>query len=381
MARIGFVADVHIGNHKKHGGEMVSGVNERCRLTLKALADACRLASQKGCERLYVAGDLFDNTRPSPQLIRAVQEIFQGECPPVTLLMGNHDQVSMNDGDNALGPMQPVCQVVESPCITMSDDAKLEIWLVPFQPGDARKWLPSVLSGLEGGDSGGHSSSQPPPSDEPAARVLAFHLGISDTSTPAFLQKAHDAIGVDQLKELCEKHNISYVFSGNWHDRKTWAGPNGPIFQTGALVPTGWDNPGLEPYGTLGIIDSEEGLSYEIIPGPRFVKAKQSDKVQEIVDAANEAGHKLYLQIVVDPTMVREYSQESREMVQAGSLNAVQVVPDHKVAKENAKKSAGAARSVDTLEEAINEYVKTLTIPEGLSAEDVIGKAKELLST
>ena len=381
MARIGFVADVHIGNHKKHGGEMVSGVNERCRLTLKALADACRLASQKGCERLYVAGDLFDNTRPSPQLIRAVQEIFQGECPPVTLLMGNHDQVSMNDGDNALGPMQPVCQVVESPCITMSDDAKLEIWLVPFQPGDARKWLPSVLSGLEGGDSGGHSSSQPPPSDDPITRVLAFHLGISDTSTPAFLQKAHDAIGVDQLKELCEKHNISYVFSGNWHDRKTWAGPNGPIFQTGALVPTGWDNPGLEPYGTLGIIDSEEGLSYEIIPGPRFVKAKQSDKVQEIVDAANEAGHKLYLQIVVDPTMVREYSQESREMVQAGSLNAVQVVPDHKVAKENAKKSAGAARSVDTLEEAINEYVKTLTIPEGLSAEDVIGKAKELLST
>lgn len=386
MARVAWVADVHIGNHKRHGGDMVSGINERCRKTLAALKAACLRAKERGCERLFVAGDLFDNTRPSPQLIRAVQEIFEGDCPPVTLLLGNHDQVSTNSGDNALGPLAPICTVVDKTCTWVSADAKLQIWLVPFQPGDARKWLPSAISGLEGRGSGlGNStlsSSQPPPSDkEQTTRVLAFHLGISDSDTPAFLQKAHDAVPVSQVTELCEQYGIHHVFSGNWHDRKVWPSPSGgSIFQTGALVPTGWDNPGIAPYGTLGILDSEEGMSFDIIPGPRFVKLKQADKVQETIDYAKELGHDLYVELTVEHNVVRECKQDAKALVQSGDVTAIQVVPDHKEAQSAAKASASAARSPDTLEEAINQYLKTQPLPEGVTVMEVLAKAKELLA-
>ena len=90
MTRIAFVGDVHVGNHKKFSGEMKKGINERCENVLYALSSAVNKAKAEKAETLVILGDLFDNPRPSPQMIMRVQEII--EQIPTIILAGNHDQ-------------------------------------------------------------------------------------------------------------------------------------------------------------------------------------------------------------------------------------------------------------------------------------------------
>ncbi len=287
--RFAFVADVHLGNHKRHGGQVTASINERCRLALEVFDDAICRAQKLGADEFIVAGDLLHRHDAHPQLVSETLKIIQTRKDiGCTLMLGNHEHVSTDEGDNALAPFHTVAQVDEEPSCWEFDssDGQVDTLLtVPFRPGVvADDWLPEEVDKLLEG--------------KPASRrMLAIHMGIKDDTTVPWLKDSPAAVDVEVLFSLVQKHDLMAVFAGDWHDHRAWRAPGGaPIIQLGALVPTGWSNPGLDGYGTLAMLDTETGqLHIEHLPGPRFVKLDIDEKPPK------RGRNKLFVQVVPHP--------------------------------------------------------------------------------
>ena len=349
-----FVADVHLHNHRKFGGPFVGGLNERCRDIVAALRKATELS--RGSDAFIVLGDLFDTTKPTPQMITAVMSALLDGHPNTLLLVGNHDQVSTYSGDHAMAPlgMLPNVTVVERPG-KFIESSCTPLAVVPFRPGDAKSWLREDLSSM--GDLKGYT--------------VCVHLGVMDGETPHYLKEVHDAIHVDLLLELQEEFGFASVIAGNWHHHQVWDFENLKVVQTGALVPTGFDNPGLTGYGTVGELCAGK-FSRQEVPGPRFVKC--SDKSE--LSKAFESKHKVIARWTVPPSQLNSAIEEVASEFPAGR---VEVIPDDAIARTNARKAAIAARSADTLEHALEAFVSSMDIPEGVSPQDVIQLARVYL--
>ena len=277
MTALAFVADVHVGNPKQHGGPLSCGVNRRGEYVLAALQAAVHQANGAQAA-LVVLGDLFDTVRPEAQLIARVQEIFRTADKTPICLLGNHEMVSTTPGDHSLAPLKPVATIVEKPTLLRVRDARglspIDLICIPFQPGPAVEWLPAALTaGVQG---------EPPKLGSPVSpvKVLALHLGLQDDATAAFLKGAHDSVPISLVEKLAVQHGITHVFAGNWHDHRLWKFPTLRVEQMGALFPTGWNNPGID-YGYLTVL-SYQGEEERRIEGPRFVSVSTLKGVEEL---------------------------------------------------------------------------------------------------
>ena len=269
-----FVADVHVGNHKRWGGPVVSGLNSRAKEIVDALANAVKFANDKG-EPLVVLGDLFDTATPSPQMVWAVGEVLN-KANKCYVLLGNHEYRSAATGDHALKPLGwlPDVVVIDEP--TLIDD----VLFIPYQSGPACEWLPEVLASF----------------DERELRdrvkpAVCLHLGIADDETPPWLKGSHDSITIDQLTSLSKRYGFREVYAGNWHKHQTWdcylvgLSENLRVVQVGALVPTGFDNAGLTGYGSL-VTRNADRVDRVEVDSVRYI---MSDDIDEISRAfANE---------------------------------------------------------------------------------------------
>ena len=382
--KIAWIADTHVGNHRLLGGPLEAGVNYRCQLVVAALANAVQQAVNEGCTHLIGCGDLFDAANPAPQVVAAVQRVLvRGEALglEIILLKGNHDIVTEAGGDHALGPLERQALIVESPQRVQLEQRRpdpeqpgarrrvldsVELWAVPFQPGAAAEWLPSVLAGMQGDSSKG----SPPASPQ---RILALHLGLQDGKTPPWLQGAHDSIEVEVLADLLEKHGIRWCFAGNWHEPQQWEfhgpndeGPRSQVTQVGCTAPTGWDNPGLK-YGTMAILDTGTGKLPRIleVPGPRFVASASE------AESAVKKGCQVFVRLK-DGT-----PEEAAAAVKAGAQH-VEVRVDDGEAQAQLRTAAALARSADNVDEAVANYVATMPISPELRAE-VLARVKRFL--
>lgn len=365
--RLALVADPHVGNHKRHGGEAVSGINRRCRLTIDALSAAARIAERRKAV-LVVCGDLFDTSRPEPQVVAAVQEALRSV--KTVVLRGNHDTVSEAPGDHALGPLEPVATVVEVPTFVMPGVVAL-----PFRPHPVKEWFDAALAEFAPMLGG----------------VAVAHFGIEDADTPPWLRGAQDSAHADHVLGVLRKHKFAALFVGNWHNHKHWGGSADPlVVQVGTLCPTGWDNLGLVGYGKVVVYDTED-RSWEAVevPGPRFVKVRGRGALADLVDSPGvENAAPLFVQFlsppgeaVDDPEQVRSFLH--RKLYAAGKLSndgiVVEVVPDEGDALVAARTAATAAKSAVTLEEAIDGFAGAMELPEGVVAEDVKARARRYL--
>ena len=270
--RVAFVGDVHIANHKKFGGVIEKGINDRCRLVLNSLLHAYVKAEESGVDTMVILGDLFDSPRVSPQIIAETQKIV-GILPTI-ILCGNHDQFSDAPEDNALAPLSPVAEIVDSPDII--EVAKgVDLLLVPYQKGKCSDWLKEHTQNLL-------------KQSKNDTRILAFHAGISDEHTPYFLKDSDASIPIERVFDICREGDIEHVFAGHWHNKKVWGlhnstnGKRHTVFQAGALVPTGFNNPGRD-YGVLyEYLAHKNQIERSRIPGPRFVKFSLEDGISEL---------------------------------------------------------------------------------------------------
>lgn len=272
------VADVHTGNHQVFGGKTTAGINQRCRYVLDTINKVDALALQQKA-KLVVAGDLFDKATPDPRIVAAVRDALDLQEPygitgsyvrpllPV-IVAGNHDAVSSNKDDHCLNTLKPAT-------IVGAGESRIEgsVIFVGYKPGvDGYTYMCDTLSQLA------ESLARMPQ----APRLLVIHLGIEDEQTPPWLRGAQDSIKLDDLVKLCLNHGITHVAAGNWHERKEWVQSGVHVIQVGALVPTGFDNPGPTGYGTALIWDGQD-FSYTELPGPRFIKVFNSTELDELV--------------------------------------------------------------------------------------------------
>lgn len=370
--KIAFVADVHLGNHKTHGGPVVASLNQRCIRAVEVFGKAVDRAAALGCAGLYVLGDLFDYQRPEAQLIYAVQRILAraGEANmhmKMCLLIGNHDMTSTTPGDHALGPLSPYASVISKPAV-IHVTPDIEVGLVPFMPGKGLDVVTAALDVLW----------PSPILPKGKTRLLGIHLGVSDDRTPPWLQESPDSITVGDLVTEAGAKGVSAVFAGNWHDRRFWKGTTvggfttPSVFQLGALVPTGWDNPGLNGYGTLGIWEDGD-VSYEELAGPRFI-ASTLDKVAVDVDVAQKLTPHVFVRVTTPPDLLAEGRAALEALGVAGDVRA-----DATEATVAARMAATVARSADTLEEALAGFVGSMTVPEGVDRKEVALLAQEYL--
>jgi len=366
---LAFVADCHVGNPKQHGGQIACGVNVRGNHILASLQAAVNLANGMS-STLVVLGDLFDTTRPEPQLIARVQEIFKTANKTPVCLLGNHEMVSTTPGDHSLAPLAPVATVVEKPTTLNFRDSrgleKVDLTCIPFQPGPAVEWLPAVLA---------EAAQDPPPpgSLAPPLRVLALHLGIQDESTAPFLRGAHDSVPLPLLKELCKKHWFKHVFAGNWHDHKLWDVSGIRIEQMGALFPTGWNNPGTD-YGNLVVLTSKGKEAFQI-PGPRFVVVRTPKDLKQLEKGVfyvrSEAPEKYEAEITERLTalqgMGKVLSWEHDRAVDGSEVAAA------RIALSDARAAAKAGG------DALAEYVEAMPLQEGVERQAVLERARHFL--
>lgn len=369
--KIAFCADVHIGNHKICGGPYSLTMNDRCRATLAVLESAAWSVSVESCDQLVVLGDLFDTECPTPQMIAATAEALSGVMSHT--LVGNHDQVSSREGDHALGWMRHSRNqgIHEKPEMFFDgENSQNAVLMVPFQVGDPTEWLLREVAQLV---------QRCAPDAIYKTRTLCIHLGLRDKEARKnpWAAKAIDAVDIEWLAELCSRHGITHVFAGNWHHAGDWTIDGVRMVQCGALVPTGWDNPGLEGYGGLVFFDTRTAeVTRHEVPGPRFVEIESTLDLMAQTEAAKALGHKLYVRSTCPPSMV---STITAVLEEATDLAGWDVVPDLTAEREGAERASRAARDQSTLVEALDSFVAELELAEGVARSAVLQRCAGFL--
>lgn len=259
--RIAVVADTHVANHKRWGGDIMGGLNRRAREAITTLTAASQGAAKLGADALVVCGDLFDNVRPTPQLVAATATALRVGSMHAFILVGNHDLASSQDNDHACASLKQIdgITVVDKPLLKQGSGVQL--LLVPYSAGVASEWLPAGISKLVSGPA--HSSEH---------RLLFTHVGIWDESTPAYMKATKDSVGIGQVRWLCEAHSIGQTFAGNWHQFTRWPRSDSYKFEVcipGTLIPHNF-NDRLD-VGSMMLVNTATGqVSKHAIPGPRF---------------------------------------------------------------------------------------------------------------
>lgn len=378
-----FVADVHVGNPSWCGGAPEAGVNRRGKLVLDSLRAAVAQARGMGARHFVVLGDLFNTSRATPQHVAAVMELLgpSAQGMAVHALLGNHDQESDAPGDNALSPLRHVgVRVHETDTVVaVTNDGRIvgELWMVPYRGGPASEWLPPAVAALHAASLRASAKRRPPV-------TLCLHLGVSDARTPVYLRGAPDSIDVDELVRVCATAGVRTVVAGNWHERRAWNRSvqvgeqlvTVDVLQVGALSPTGFNNPGLEGYGTLAWVEEDGVLRHHVAGGPRFVVVRSEQEFSALVarvrtvkltDAAGLPTHPAtFVRWVVDgdSDALEHAAGLVRTEVELGVLLGGEAVPDPNRATQRARRAVQAARHLPTIEERFNAYVGARGLPE-----------------
>lgn len=281
LVRTVFVTDVHLGNHAQCGGPVTLGQNHRCQLILQTIRKIPRDV------HLVVLGDLLDSTAEDVRILATLKALLE-EFALVTLLKGNHESFSGLVGDHSLGVLashKTSVKVVDTPrVVTVGSTA---FYCVPFQSGKGDANLKKAVDGFF------KLKDDPKIGD----KVLLLHYGIRDKGTAPWLQDAADSVGIENVFAALGMLGARWAFAGNWHSPSEWSFQTGSselkVVQVGALVPTGWDNPGWD-YGRAYSLDSS-GVRFETLPGPRFFVVTSAEELFGLVQANVEKKCNLYV--------------------------------------------------------------------------------------
>jgi hypothetical protein len=350
--RVALVADVHVGNHTIFGGPMESGLNARARDIISWLEHAETVSRREKCDLFIIAGDLFDSDEPSPTMIFWTARALCNKAAverhdKIYAVNGNHEMTSTASCHTAISPLQNSgVDTVEDWCVHNGTIA-----MVGFKPGPAVEWLPKNTPSFE---------------LSPGPKLLVIHLGLEHSGTPVHMRGHDDSIPVEVLADICNEHGFTHVAAGNWH--QAWEGVVKGVHmkQIGALVPTGFNNVGIEPYGRIAIWDSDNGFEKDfVIGGPRFLKENTLEGVASLRDL--EGG--VYDIYVHADLHLGEYP--SAQHILEG-LKSKGVVKDFKITRAKgeilkaAEETARVATSATDLDEALFDWILAMDLDPGV---------------
>lgn len=158
MIRLLHTADLHLGLKFTRGGYPPDLSRRLAARRLECLSDLVKLAGQRQCQLLVVAGDLFDTPRVPKGLVREAGAILGGFEGVVAVLPGNHDYVQGQDDplwptfSDALGERHHLLQR-ESPCDLRSQGLPLVLFpgvcTSRHSPCHTVGWVREALAALD----------------------------------------------------------------------------------------------------------------------------------------------------------------------------------------------------------------------------------------
>lgn len=340
------VADVHIWNHKRHGGALVRGINRRAQLCLDVLREAVRVANSEQA-RLIVAGDLVDSAGPiQPQLAAAIRQTLVQAWQGCRIIPGNHDMTA--DNDASLEIYETVGRNILTAQGVNFCDQKPDICTMSFDCDMFHDTIRDV-------------------------GLLVGHFGVYDDTFPPYLRSSKEAKHVDVLFAYMKERNIRCMMLGDWHGRRVWQRDGMTVMQIGALCPTGWDNPGLSGYGTVALWDTEtQEMTWRGLPGPRFCTVRSADEEAQTIEEANRLGHKLFLRRYFDGE--RPVAPEGVEAYEAIPI-AVEIAATY--ARACTRETGTIERQV-TVDALVSEWLASAATPTD-EAQVLQQKVKEYL--
>lgn len=369
ISPVAICADVHVGNHQVLGGRYEAGLNERCLEVLRALGLAVAEANRQGAHDFVVAGDLFDTARPSPQMVAAVMRVLLAFGGRVHLLRGNHDMVSEQPDDSALAPFRNLARVTvwERPGWFALPDGGV-VGMVPFQSGEAASWLPAaVQAAFEDLDV---KANLP--------RALVLHLGLRTSAhrqAGPWMKDAHDAVDVELLGELCCRHGVQDAFAGNWHglyeEENFYTAQRVVVrlHQVSALAPTGWDNPGSEPYGWVHLWPPASRVQ---VGGPRFLHRVPAEPPQN--------GERVFVRLQAKPSELDAVRLLGEQAVADQKIAAFTVEILDQEARDVARQKVELATGGGLIDKALAEHVAGLPDHTDLERAAVLATARRFIA-
>jgi DNA repair exonuclease SbcCD nuclease subunit len=316
--RFAGISDLHLWSHAAWGGHFKCGLNDRARECLRTLETA--LKALRG-HHVFVLGDVFDRVRPEPQLLEATRQALRTPGPEsVTLLVGNHDRVSAEPSDHALGPLEwpDEVQIVAVPEVIRFGEGPVthEILCVPHVPCDdfSRVLHNLVVTNFPKVSFGNLPTGR---------RILMLHAGIYDDGFPVWAKGSKGAVAEPWLRRLCGAHGISVVWAGDWHDRRIWDGPDVWIEQVGTLLPHTFGDAGADRGHVTRFDTAASECTMFQVPGPRFFEGEEN--LGTAVELAPT--HPVYYREYRPPEQIAE-RRRAIEAVSSGQFRAIEVLPE-----------------------------------------------------
>lgn len=349
MSRVGLSADFHCANHRVLGGPVVAGVNLRCRLIGETARRAFQIAADDGCDYFAILGDIFDNGKPSPEVIGVMADAIAASPIPVYVIPGNHDCSSDEVGNHALAALRKVknCRVVDEPLFLQSDG----IIFAPFSPRPPVEYFTELLERAGKG-----------------CWSLLGHVGIVGPETSEFLTNGRNIITVEQIFKL--HPNLSVFASGDFHQHVVHEGGVGAvnIVQVGALCQANFGDP--PEVGRICVLDTAALGITEIltVSGPRFIKTYFIDGVMVFPEHRPMTDCDLFYSVECPTKEDAAAAEALMEGIAAKSPDMklcgwkIELLPSTKAASEVVEAVRGAVQ----VEEALGEWAAAQPVPEAV---------------
>jgi hypothetical protein len=281
--------------------------------------------------------------------------------------------VSSAEGDHALGTLglHPGITVYEKTNYIWLEGTKTWLWFIPFRAGPASTWFKKDVDELSS-----LFEQRLAKLGKGENVVCVFHLGVSDGDTKHYMRGHDDSITVSELVSIAKNHkNIKKFVCGNWHNRQRWERkrPKLEILQVGALCPTGWDNPGVDGYGGVAVLDGlKMNLTMHETGGPRFTSYVG-------LGGISGATSDEYVEVLIPSEEKLSANHALKKLKEEGKIRGYRLRIDSTKEKAQAKRAAASTRSAENVQSALENYIKHMKVEETLQKKELLNRCREYL--
>jgi len=283
MGNVLFLGDTHFHNHRYEGGEMVSGVNRRCRELLSSVERTVALAvSKHGVEDVVQVGDYFDQCRPPAPVVEACIRMMKASGLRWHLLRGNHDAGAFGVA-SALAPMAHIegIHVYEEP--EQVEIGGTRVAMVPYVSHSVLEALEMSLAAIQGADK------------------IVMHYGVVENATRPDQITERDILRFLDRRGVRTNPDVlgQMIISGHEHGSRTVIRhrPDSLVRAIGSYADLDWSAVGFSNAAALVIeYDGSTRFRSLRVKGPAFQRVPDGSTIQDLlVRALNSQGTGLYL--------------------------------------------------------------------------------------
>lgn len=279
MGSVLFLGDTHFHNHRYEGGELVGGVNRRCRELLSSVERTVALAvSRHDVTDVVQVGDYFDQCRPPAPVVEACIQMMRASGLRWHLLRGNHDAGAFGVA-SALAPLAHIegIHVYEDP--EQVELGGMRVAMIPYISHSTLEALEMSLYAIQGTDK------------------IVMHYGVVDTATRP------DQITERDIFRFLAKRGVSanqLVISGHEHGARSVIRhrPYSRSHAIGSYADLDWSAVNFSNAAALVVSFNGGASRFNSlrVKGPAFQKVPDGQTLQELlVRALNSQGTGLYL--------------------------------------------------------------------------------------